>query len=156
MDSMSMLAPVVHWFRRDLRIADNQSFFTASSAGREIVPVYILSDWKGRHAWTGAKRQHFLCGCLASLSRNLEAIGGRLILRQGEAVAELETLLRESGARELHFNADPDPFGKITEKKVHELCTRLGVSCHAHHDVTLHRPEEVLTQNGSPYRVFTP
>jgi deoxyribodipyrimidine photo-lyase len=156
MDLMSMPAPVVHWFRRDLRIADNQSLFAATSAGRQIVPVYILSDWKGRHTWTGAKRQHFLCGCLASLSRDLEAIGGRLILRQGETVAELETLLRESGARELHFNADPDPFGKAVERRIFELCAQLGVSCHAHHDVTLHHPDEVLTQNGSPYRVFTP
>lgn len=153
---MSKPAPVVHWFRRDLRVADNQSFFAASSVGCEVVPVYILSDWKSRHAWTGAKRQQFLCGCLASLSRNLEAIGGRLILRQGEAVAELEKLLRESGARELHFNTDPDPFGKATERNVRELCARLGVSCRAHHDVTLHHPDEVLTQSGSPYRVFTP
>ena len=153
---MSKRAPIIHWFRRDLRIADNQSLFAAASVGREIVPVYILSNWKGRHAWTGAKRQHFLCGCLASLSRELEAIGGRLILRQGEAVAQLETLLLESGARELHFNADPDPFGKATEKSVRELCARLGVSCHAHPDIALHHPDEVHTQNGSPYRVFTP
>ncbi len=153
---MSKRAPIVHWFRRDLRIADNQSFFAAASVSREVVPVYILSDWKGRHAWTGTKRQHFLCGCLASLARNLEAIGGRLILRQDEAVAQLEILLRESGADELHFNADPDPFGKATERKVRELCSRLGVSCHAHHDATLHAPEQVLTQTGAPYRVFTP
>jgi len=153
---MSERAPTIHWFRRDLRIADNQSFFAAASLGREIVPVYILSDWKGRHAWTGAKRQHFLCGCLAALARNVEAIGGRLIVRQGEAVGQLEILLRESGAKELHFNADPDPFGKATEGKVRELCSRLGVSCHAHHDVTLHAPDEVLTQTGAPYRVFTP
>jgi len=113
---MSKRAPIIHWFRRDLRIADNRSFFAAASVGREIVPVYILSDWTDRHAWTGVKRQHFLCGCLASLSRDLEAMGGRLILRQGEAVARLEALLRESGARELHFNADPDPFGPRTGK----------------------------------------
>ena len=149
-------AQVIHWFRRDLRVADNTAFYAATAAGKAVIPVYVLSRWREKHAWTGSKRQHFLCGCLASLARNLEALGGRLIVRQGDAVEELEKLLRESGARELHFNADPDPFGRATEVRVRRMCERLGVSCHAHHDVSLHGPDEVLTQSGLPYRVFTP
>jgi deoxyribodipyrimidine photo-lyase len=73
---------VIHWFRRDLRIADNISLSQAAARGR-VLPVYFLSDWHGTHLWTGPKRQHFLCGCLASLSRNLETIGGRLVIRRG-------------------------------------------------------------------------
>ncbi|MFD0894072.1 deoxyribodipyrimidine photo-lyase [Luteolibacter ambystomatis] len=148
--------PVVHWFRRDFRLADNRALNAAAAAGGPVVPVYILSDWKKRHHWTGPKRQHFLCLSLASLSKDLDAMGGRLIFRQGEAVAELEKLLRESGASALYFNEDPDPFGKEVEKKVRALCERLGVECHPFHDHTLHAPDEILTGGGGPYRVFTP
>jgi deoxyribodipyrimidine photo-lyase len=149
-------ASVIHWFRRDLRIADNTALSQAAKSGLPVVPVYILSDWRGVHCWTGPNRQHFLCRSLESLARNLETIQGRLIIRQGTAVAEIRKIILESAAVALHFNADPDPFGKSVEKVVSKLCVELGVECHAHSDVTLHRPDEVLTQSGQPYRVFTP
>lgn len=148
--------PTIHWFRRDLRIADNTALSCAAKLGFPLIPLYITSDWCGLHSWTGPKRQHFLCGSLASLSRNLEALGSRLIIRQGRAVDELRKIIVESQAIALHFNADPDPFGKSVEAEVRKLCAELGVECHCHHDVSLHTPDEVLTLSGSPYRVFTP
>ena len=65
-------------------------------SSENVTTVYILSDWKKNHRWTGPNRQHFLCGSLASLAGNLEALGGRLVIRQGDAVAELEKLALES------------------------------------------------------------
>ncbi len=147
---------VIHWFRRDLRIADNTALHHASLHGLPVVPVYILSSWKKKHNWTGPNRQHFLCGCLESLSRNLATIKGRLIIREGDAVSELEKLIRESGAVAIHFNRDPDPFGNITEARLARLCDDLGIGCHGHDDIALHSPGEVLTQSGTPYKVFTP
>jgi len=149
-------ASVIHWFRRDLRIADNMALWSAAKLGIPVVPVYIVSDWRARHHWTGPNRQHFLCKSLESLAKNLGTIGGRLIIRQGEAVAQLRRLIPESGAVAVHFNRDPDPFGGSVEKDVQALCSELGVECHIHTDVSLHAPDEVLTQSGLPYRVYTP
>jgi deoxyribodipyrimidine photo-lyase len=149
-------ASVIHWFRRDLRIADNTALSRAAGHGLPVVPVYILSDWKVSHSWTGPHRQHFLCESLASLAKNLETLEGRLIVRQGHAVAELRKLIADSRAVAIHFNADPDPFGKAMENAVRQLCTELGVEYHAHADATLHGADEVLTLSHLPYRVYTP
>ncbi len=149
-------ASVIHWFRRDLRIADNTALCRAAKPGIPVVPVYILSDWRGTHHWTGPNRQHFLCGSLESLAKNLETLGGRLIIRQGKPVEELRKIIRESHAVALHFNTDPDPFGKSVEKAVRAMCAELGVECHIHADAALHGPDEVLTQSELPYRVYTP
>jgi len=146
----------IHWHRRDLRIQDNPGLFHAAARGLRIVPVFIRSNWKKHHAWTGAIRQQFLCGCLESLARNLETIGGRLVIRHGDAAAELRSLIIETGAVALHFHRDPDPFGRDTERRVEAMCRELGVDCVAHDDVALHRPDEVLTQGGLPYKVYTP
>ena len=51
---------VIHWFRRDLRLHDNTALHASLRAAPEVVPVYIVSQWRGRHAWTGAPRQQFL------------------------------------------------------------------------------------------------
>ncbi len=150
------MSAVIHWFRRDLRLTDNTSLNAAIASGRPLVPVYILSQWKNHHHWTGPARQQFLCGCLDSLAANVEAKGGRLLIRAGNAVDTLEALIKESGATEIHFNRDPDPFGRATELKVTEMAARLGVTVHAHKDHAMHERDEVLTATGTPFRVFTP
>src|SRR6202046_153107 len=101
---------VIHWFRRDLRITDNTARWHAGKEADEIIPVYLLSTWNKDHPWTGPNRQAFLCGCLESLSKNLEAIGGRLILRAGDPVEELARLAQETHAEAIFYNRDVDPY----------------------------------------------
>jgi deoxyribodipyrimidine photo-lyase len=121
-----------------------------------VVPVYIVSAWRGEHRWTGAARQEFLCGSLEVLARNLEKIGGRLVIRQGAADEELGKLLAETGAGAIYFNRDPDPFGRQMEEKVAAMAESVGVSVHPVQDIAIHERDEILTGKGEPYRVFTP
>ncbi|RBP41381.1 deoxyribodipyrimidine photo-lyase [Roseimicrobium gellanilyticum] len=146
----------IHWFRRDLRLTDNTALHHASKGSDQVVPAYILSTWKRQHDWTGPNRQHFLCGNLESLAKNLEAIGSQLLLRAGDAVSELERLVHETGASAVYTNRDPDPFGREVEGKVAAMCQKHGVEFLTFKDVTLHGPEEVLNGEGKPYRVYTP
>ncbi|QJE95044.1 cryptochrome/photolyase family protein [Luteolibacter luteus] len=152
----SLFRLAIHWFRRDLRILDNTALHFASIQAGSVLPLYILSDWKKEHHWTGPKRQSFLCGNLASLAGNLETVGGKLVIRCGAADAELEKLVKESGADAIFFNRDPDPFGRAMEAKVETMARKLGIHCEGFHDITLHPAGEVLTQDARPYRVFTP
>lgn len=149
-------ATVIHWFRRDLRLTDNPALQHAAHGSDQVIPVYILSDWKKHHGWTGPARQQFLCGCLESLAKNLETLDTRLILRCGQADKELEKLVKDTGATAIFFNRDYDPYGREMEKKVQALCDRLGIECHSFKDRVLHEPGEVLTGSDGPYRVFTP
>ena len=146
----------IHWFRRDLRLTDNTALHHATKSSQQVVPVYILSSWKKQHPWTGPARQQFLCGNLESLARNLESIGSRLVVRQGPADEEIETLVRETKADAVFTNRDPDPFGKEMERKVAAICGKLGVEFHALKDCVLHEADEVLNGEGKPYRVYTP
>lgn len=146
----------IHWFRRDLRLTDNTALAAAAKSAKTVVPAYILSDWKKSHRWTGPNRQQFLCGSLASLDANLRAIGSRLILREGDAVAALEKLAAETRAEAIFFNRDPDPFGQATEARLAGAAKRLGIAIHAHQDIALHERDEVLTGSGDNFRVFTP
>ncbi len=145
---------IIHWFRRDLRITDNPSLAAAARDAGEVLGVYILSGWRGSHGWTGPMRQEFLCGCLASLDENLEAAGGRLVIRDGDPVDALLALAAETGATAVYFNRDPDPHGRATERRLIERAGRLTVR--AFKDVCIHERDEVLTAAGGPFRVFSP
>ncbi len=146
----------IHWFRRDLRLTDNTALHHAARSTEQLIPVFILSDWRKHHQWTGAARQQFLCGCLESLAGDLTVANSRLILRQGRADEELEKLIRETGATAVFTNRDPDPYGKAMEQKVASVCARLGVEFNSFKDSVLHEAVEVLTGEGKPYRVYTP
>lgn len=147
---------VIHWFRRDFRITDNTALSAAVAAGEEVVTVYVVSDWTGSHHWTGPARQEFLCGSLASLAKNLEAIGGRLIIRKGDAVVELEKLAAETRASAIFANRDPDPFGRAVEARLETMCRAKGLDLSLHKDVCVHERDEALTGQGTVFRVFTP
>lgn len=146
----------LHWFRRDLRLTDNTALHHATQAARQVIPVYVLSDWKSTHGWTGPTRQQFLCGSLESLSRNLDALGSRLLFRAGRADEQIAQLIRDTGAQAVFFNRDYEPFGRAMEARVRQVCAGLGVACHDYKDSVLHEPAEVLTGGGAPYRVYTP
>jgi deoxyribodipyrimidine photo-lyase len=144
----------IHWFRRDLRIRDNTALDAALSTCGKVVCVYILSSWKSGHRWTGPMRQQFLCGCLESLRANLRALGGDLIIREGEPVEVLSVLSAEVGATRITFNRDPDPHGRAVERRLVDALPRLSIE--GHKDACIHERSEVLTASNEPFRVFSP
>jgi deoxyribodipyrimidine photo-lyase len=147
---------VIHWFRRDLRITDNTALSHACHQSDDIIPVYILSEWKKHHPWTGPNRQEFLCGCLKSLSRNLEAVGSRLILRAGDPVHVLARLVHETGAEAIFFNRGTDPYSLGVQQQLERFGAKLQIQILSYKDMTIFEPNEVLTKEGHPFRVFTP
>ncbi len=144
----------IHWFRSDLRITDNTALCEAAANASEVICVYILSKWTSGHNWTGAMRQEFLCGCLKSLDANLRAIGGHLLIRQGDPVQVLLSLAEETGASGIYFNRDPDPHGRKVEEQLAAKAGRIEIR--AFKDACIHERDEVLTATETPFRVFTP
>jgi len=144
------------WYRRDLRIADHLGLAAASRSCDAVLPVYIVSQWNRHHNWTGSKRQRFLCECLSSLAAGLQELGGRLIIRSGPPLDAIRNLLIESRAEILFFQKDPDLHGQRVGAEITTMCAAMGVKVHSFHDVSLLGPEEVLTAENMPYRVYTP
>lgn len=143
----------IHWFRRDLRLTDNTGLMEAVARSDELIPCYVISDWHEQHVWTSAKRQQFLCECLNSLAANVEHLGGCVVFRRGPQVTELLSLIEESKAEAIFLNRDVDPYGQMIEE---ELRQKSPVPVHFFDDCYLHRSDEVLKGDGSPYRVYTP
>ncbi len=89
-----MTAPVLVWFKRDLRVTDHPAL---AAAGAHVLPVYIIEPayWRGRDV--SARHWAFLAEALESLRGELATLGQPLVIRQGEAVAELARLCARFG-----------------------------------------------------------
>jgi deoxyribodipyrimidine photo-lyase len=79
------------WFKRDLRIEDNEALAQASRRGT-ILPLYILEP----ELWLQPDMSHrhyvFLQDCLSELSQALEKHGQKLIIKVGNVLEVLEEL----------------------------------------------------------------
>ncbi len=151
-----IMKTAIHWFRRDLRITDNTALAAAVKEAEEVVPVYVASDWKKKHGWTGPARQTFLAGSLAALDGNLRAIGSGLVVREGEAEEALVKLARETKAEAVFTNRDPDLFGRGAEMRLAKMLAEDGRELRTFKDAAIHERDEVKTGEGGNFRVFTP
>ena len=91
-------APIVVWYRQDLRIRDQAALAAAADTGRPVVPVYVLDD-VSPGAWRlGAASRWWLHGSLTALGGDLQRLGSPLVLRRGRAVEIIAEIAREIGA----------------------------------------------------------
>ncbi|MFC0632714.1 cryptochrome/photolyase family protein [Brevundimonas balnearis] len=152
---MTTEPPVILWFRRDLRLADNPALEHAHATGRPILPVYVLDEaTEGRPL--GGASSWWLDKSLRALSRALAERGGRLVLRRGDAETELRRLIQETGADAVFLNRLFEPAAFARDADIAHALNADGVNVKGYNGALLCRPGSVRTGSGGPYKVFTP
>ena len=145
-------APVLFWFRHDLRLSDNRALSAACESGQPVLPVYVLDD-KTPGVWRmGEASRWWLHNSLAALARDLAQLGCPLILRRGPALSVLKTLMAETGASVLYFTRAYEPWAHATENELADT----GFVIKRFSGDLLFEPEALRTKSDTPFRVFTP
>lgn len=142
----------IHWFRQDLRLADNPAFDTAAKGGK-ILPLYILDDVHPGKDGPGAASAAWLHHALASLSESLK---GKLSLYQGDPLAILLALCKKSGANRVTWNRCYEPWAIERDKKIKQALRDEGVEVVSCNGSLLWEPWEITKSDETPYRVFSP
>lgn len=148
-------APVILWFRRDLRLADNPALTEAVASGRPVVPLHILDEAAEGRPLGGASKW-WLERSLQVLAEALDKAGAPLILRRGPAEAVLRALIDETGAKTVFMNRRFEPAAFAADADLAHALKDEGVECRGFNGSLLARPGSVLTQAEKPYKVFTP
>ena len=148
-------APVIIWFRRDLRLSDNPALADAVASGRPIIPLYILDETQGLRAPGGASLW-WLGESLARLAASLETLGSRLVLRRGPAASVLGALVHETGAAKVVWNRLYDPGVTDRDAALKAGLKADGVTVESFNASLLSEPWTVRNKSGEPFKVFTP
>ena len=145
-----MPAPQLIWFRDDLRLADQAAVAAAAAAG-PVVAVYVR-DEAAAGAWPmGAAQRWWLHHSLAALADGLKAHRIPLVLRTGDAAAELADVAAATGAQTVNALHHYTPGAKAQAAAV---AVRLDLQLY--HGNYLLPPGAVTTGAGARYRIFTP
>jgi deoxyribodipyrimidine photo-lyase len=149
-------APVLLWFRQDLRLADNPALQAALATGRPVVACFVLDRALGGRWAIGAASRWWLHFSLSALARSLAERGAPLILRQGGWREAIPALVRETGAAEVHAGRVYAPWEREADKAVADALAAEGVPITGHLSLLLHEPWSIRTQAGGSYGVYSP
>ena len=79
------------WFKKDLRIHDNEALFEASKSFK-VLPIYVIENdlWAQN---THSDRQWQFCKeSLIDLNQDLKSLGQQLVLRTGDVIEAFEEI----------------------------------------------------------------
>lgn len=141
-------------FHNNLRLGDNPALARAVESGGVVLPVFIFDEALGRPL--GRASRWWLHHSLVSLTENLQKVGAQLIVRRGDARECLQSLVSETGASRIYLQHGYDAGEPSFEEDLHAWGGTQGVAVHRFGGHVLFPPEDIKTQQGNPYKVFTP
>lgn len=102
---------ILVWFRNDLRIHDNEILLEAVRKAEKILPVYCFDPFYFKqnasgNPKTGNIRARFLIESVANLRKNLQGIGGELVVRIGNPAEVLPQLAEEYQVNEVYHHRE--------------------------------------------------
>lgn len=145
-----MTEPVIFWFRRDLRLADNPALVAAVATGQPVLPLFIVDE--AILAPAGPTRAAYLQATLHSLS---ESLNGGLVLRSGRPLDVLRSVASEVGARAIYATGDYANYGARRDREIAHALADTGLSLYFVGTPYAVAPGTITSKTGDPFKVYT-
>ena len=154
---MSAFDRALVWFRRDLRAEDHAALHHALRQARAVHCVFvfdtgILDALPSRED----RRVEFIWHAVAELGATLRELGGGLNVLHGAACELIPALAASLGVDAVFTNHDYEPAAIARDAAVAQALARDGRRLLTFRDQCIFEKDELLTQAGRPFTVFTP
>ena len=145
------------WFRRDLRVADHAALYHALKAHARVFCVFVFdTDILAALPKPEDRRVEFIWHSVKELDATLRAHGGGLAVLHGRAVEEIPRLAKQLAVAAVYCNHDYEPQAIARDLAVAASLAERKIDFYTFKDQVIFEKDEVLTQAGRPYTVFTP
>lgn len=145
------------WIRRDLRLCDHTALAEATNQYEQVAVVFVFDTEILKFLEdSDDRRLVFIHRSLVELDRKLKAQGSMLIVRHGNPVHEIPKLAYELGCGAVFTAKDYEPYAHERDHGVDLRLRELGIQFKSFKDSVVFEGGEVLSQTGTPLRVYTP
>ena len=146
------------WLRRDLRAYDHAALYHALRAARQVWCAFIFDRDILGPLPRQDRRVEFIRESLLDLDAQLAALreASGVLVRHGHAVPTITALATELQVQAVFANHDDEPAALARDALARGRLADIGVALHLSKDHVVFGRDEVLTQTGAPYSVFTP
>ena len=144
----------IHWFRKDLRLADNPSLHFAAQNG-PITPIFILDTVNNtqKEFNLGEASSWWLHYSLNSLN---ESLGDRINCFSGDPLKIIEQLISAYEIESFSWNRCYSPWEIERDTKIKSLLKDNDIEVKTFNASLLWEPWEILKDDNTPYKVFSP
>jgi deoxyribodipyrimidine photo-lyase len=145
------------WFRRDLRDFDHAALHAALGAARAVHCAFVFDrEILDRLPDREDRRVEFLRESVAELAAALRTRGGGLIVRDAPARTAIPELAAALGVGAVYASRDYEPAARDRDAAVASALADLGIDFRTVKDHVIFERDEILSQAGKPFAVFTP
>ena len=148
------------WFRRDLRVDDNAALYHTLKSCLHAHCVFVFDQEILQSLPRADRRVEFIRESLVELDNALRGLAGLadagLIVLHGAAGHEIPHLARKLGVQAVFAGHDYEPRSIARDATVRGALADAGIALHTYKDHVIFERDEILTQAGKPYGVFTP
>jgi deoxyribodipyrimidine photo-lyase len=145
------------WLRRDLRDDDHAALYHALKRHTQVYVAFVFdTEILDQLTAKQDRRVEFIWESARELKASLQASGGDLIVLHGQAQQEIPALAKKLNVVAVYANKDYEPIAIARDEAVGKKMIAADITLHLFKDQVIFEQDEVLTQTGKPYGVFTP
>ncbi|MEO8004810.1 MAG: deoxyribodipyrimidine photo-lyase, partial [Betaproteobacteria bacterium] len=145
------------WFRRDLRSYDHAALSHALQDARRVHCVFVFdSEILDALVDREDRRVEFILASLEELAESLRGLGGALQVLVGRARDLIPEFAHSLGVQAVYANHDYEPQANARDTEVGRRLALQNRSLQTFKDQVVFEKQELLTQAGRPFTVFTP
>ena len=146
----------IFWFRRDLRIEDNHGLFKALSRKEKVIPIFIFDKNILKKLPKSDARLEFIFLALSTIDDTMKRKRCSLGMYHGTPEAILKQLIKKWPVSSVVCNEDYEPYAKERDESIKSLFAQNNISFETYKDQVIFEKDEIVKDDGTPYRVYTP
>ncbi|QWU98576.1 cryptochrome/photolyase family protein [Francisella salimarina] len=138
----------IHWFRQDLRLADNPALHQASQAD-ETITIFILDE----NQEIGGASKLWLHHSLNSLNKSLD---NKLHFFRGNPLKIIKKLVKENNITDFYWNRCYDKYRIDRDTQIKQFLQEQNINVSSFNGSLLIEPWQCKKGDGTHYKVYTP
>ena len=146
----------IFWFRRDLRLDDNNGLNAALDSALPVLPLFIFDRNITDELSPGDPRITFIHDSLLQLNDELTRNDSSLLVKEGLPLKVWEDAVSAFNIGTVFFNRDYEPYALKRDAEVTGYLEKKGIEVRSFKDQVIFEEKEIVKPDGLPYTIFTP
>ena len=146
----------IFWFRRDLRLEDNNALFHALNSGEELLPIFIFDKLILDKLSKDDARVTFIHELLENINSGLQKQSKSLAVFYGDPEAVWKQLITKHDIKSVFVNRDYEHYARERDQKIYDLLQSKNIVLKSYKDQVIFERNDIIKADGSPYVVYTP
>ena len=149
---------IIFWHRRDLRINDNAGLYKALNTGEVVQPIFIFDKAILNELPNDDQRVLFIHREVKRLKKKYQSLGSDLRVFYEEPITVFKILVEEDKRliSRVYTNRDYEPYARERDRTINDYLQLNNIPFIGAKDHVVFEKNEVIKEDGSPYKVFTP